>query len=88
MILYMYIAQGPGQITSDDKISELIYSFCYYDHFLRSFIMIHQIVKESEAKNHLLYIDKCYNFAINYGNLPISNPKRYIVDTNAYAKFK
>ena len=33
MILYMYIAPGQSQITSDDKISMLIESFCYFDHF-------------------------------------------------------
>ena len=47
-----------------------------------------QIVKELEAKNHFLYIDKCQNSVINYENLPIYNPKRDIVDTNAYAKFE
>ena len=35
MILYMYIAPGQGQITSDDKISKIIYSFCYIDHFVK-----------------------------------------------------
>ena len=41
MILYMYIAQGQGQITSDDKISMLIKSLRYFDHFC-----------EQEAKKH------------------------------------
>ena len=36
MILYMYVALGQGQITSDDKIFKLIYSFCYFDHFVKS----------------------------------------------------
>ena len=49
MILYMYIAPGQGQITSDDKISMLIKSFCYFDHF---FNMILQTVKKWETKNH------------------------------------
>ena len=35
MILYMYIAPGQGQITSDDNISMLIKSFCYFNHFLK-----------------------------------------------------
>ena len=46
------------------------------------------IVKELEAKNHFLYIDKCHNSVINYRNLPINNPKRDIVGANAYAKFE
>ena len=50
--------------------------------------MILQIVKELEAKNHFLYIDKCHNNVINYRNLPINNPKRDIVGANAYAKFE
>ena len=50
--------------------------------------MIFQIVKELEAKNHFLYIDKCHNSVITYGNLPINDPKRDIVGTNAYAKFE
>ena len=44
--------------------------------------------KELAAKNHFLHIDKCHNFMINYRNLPINNPKRDIVGTNAYAKFE
>ena len=44
--------------------------------------MILLIVKELEAKNYFLYIDKCHNAVINYGNLPINNPKRDIVGTN------
>ena len=50
--------------------------------------MILQIVKELEAKNHFLTIDECHNSVINYRNLPINNPKRDILDTNAYAKFE
>ena len=50
--------------------------------------MILQIVKELDAKNHFMYIDKCHNSVVNYGNLPINNPKRDIVGTNAYAKFE
>ena len=38
-------------------------------------------------KNHFMYIDKCHNSVVNYGNLPINNPKRDVVGTNAYAKF-
>ena len=41
--------------------------------------MILQIVKDLEAKNHFLYIDKCHNFVINYRNLPINNAKRDII---------
>ena len=48
--------------------------------------MILQIVKELEAKSHFLYIDKCHNYVIDYGHLPINNPRRDIVRTNAYAK--
>ena len=29
----MYIAPGKGQITSDNRISKLIKSFCYCNHF-------------------------------------------------------
>ena len=50
--------------------------------------MILQIVKELEAKNHFLYIDKCRNSVINYQNLHINNPKGDIAGTNAYAKFE
>ena len=50
--------------------------------------MILQIVKDLEAKNHFLYIAKCHYSVINYQNLPINNPKRNIVGTNAYAKFE
>ena len=50
--------------------------------------MILQIVKELEANNHFIYINKCHNSVINYGNLPINNPKRVIVSTNAYAQFE
>ena len=50
--------------------------------------MILQTVKELEAKNQFLYIDKCHNSVINYRNLPINNPKRDIIGTNAYAKFE
>ena len=32
-ISYMYIAPGQEQITLDDKISKLIKSFCYFNHF-------------------------------------------------------
>ena len=45
--------------------------------------MVLQIVKELEAKNHVLNIDKCHNSVINYRNLPINNPKREIVGANA-----
>ena len=50
--------------------------------------MIFQIVKEQEAQNHFLTIDKCHNSEINYQNLPINNPKPDILDINAYAKFE
>ena len=47
------------------------------------------LVKELEAKKtFFLYVDKCHNSVINYGNLPINNPKRDIVGKNAYAKFE
>ena len=48
--------------------------------------MILQAVEKLTAKNLFLYIDKCHNSVINYRNLPINNPKRDIVGTNAYAK--
>ena len=35
MILYMYIAPGQGQMTSDDKISMLIKGFCYLIIFVK-----------------------------------------------------
>ena len=44
------------------------------------------MVKELEAKNHFFYIDKCHNSVINYRNMPINDPKRYIIGTNASAK--
>ena len=44
--------------------------------------MILQIVKELEDKIHFLYIEKCHNSVINYGNLPINSPKRDTVGTN------
>ena len=50
--------------------------------------MILQTVKELEAKNHFLYIDKCHNSVMNYQISPINNPKRDIVSANAYAKFE
>ena len=50
--------------------------------------MILQIVKELEAKNHFLTIDKCHNSVIDSRNLPINNSKRDILDTNAFAKFE
>ena len=50
--------------------------------------MILQIVKELEAKNLFLTIVKYHNSVINYRNLPINNPKRDTLDTNAYAKFE
>ena len=50
--------------------------------------MILQTVKELEAKKPFLYIAKCHNTMINYGNLPINNLKWDIVGTNAYAKFE
>ena len=49
--------------------------------------MILQIVKELEAETHFLYIGKCRNSVINYGNLPINNLK-WEVGANAYAKFE
>ena len=33
-ILYMYIAQGQGQITQEDKILLVTKSVCYFDHTL------------------------------------------------------
>ena len=50
--------------------------------------MILKIVKELEAKNHFLTIDKCHTSVINYRNLPINNPKQDILDTNAYTKIE
>ena len=48
--------------------------------------MILQIAKKLEANITFLY--KCHNSVMNYQNVPINNPKRNIVDTNAYAKFE
>ena len=50
--------------------------------------MILQVVKELEARNRFLYIDKCHNSVKNERNLPINNPKQDIFGTNAYAKFE
>ena len=50
MILYMYIPPGQGQITSDDKISNI--ELLLLRSFLCSFILILQLVKELEAKIH------------------------------------
>ena len=71
MILYMYVAPGQGKITSDDKISMLIWSFRYSDHFC-GFIMILQIVKELEAENHFWYNDKCHNSKTIFGTSAIT----------------
>ena len=87
MILNMYIVPGQGQKTSDNKIS-MLKKLLLLRSLLRSFIMILRIVKGLEAKNHFLTIDKCHNSVINYRNLPINNPKRDILETNAYAKFE
>ena len=45
--------------------------------------MILQKVKELEARNGFLSIDKCHNSMMIYGNLPINNSKPDIVGTNA-----
>ena len=42
----------------------------------------------TRGQKPFLYIDECHNSVINYGNLPINNPKRVVVGTNAYAKFE
>ena len=55
MILYMYIAPGQGQITSDDKISMLIKSFCYFDNCVK-FHHDTPNSKETGGQNHILYI--------------------------------
>ena len=44
--------------------------------------------KGTRRQKPFLYIEKCHNSVINYRNLPINNPKRDIVGTNAYAKFE
>ena len=48
--------------------------------------MLLQTVKELEAKSHFCTLTKAISM-IYYVNLPINNPKRDIVGTNAYAKF-
>ena len=78
MILYMYIAPGQGQITSDDKFLSL------YRAFVTSiiFVKFHHdtpIVKELEAKTFFWYINKCHNSVINYRNLPINNPSETLL---------
>ena len=55
MILYMYIAPGQGQITSDDKMSMLIKSFCYFRHFAK-FHHDTQNSKETGGHKPFLYI--------------------------------
>ena len=44
--------------------------------------------KGPRGQKPFLYIDKCHDSAIDYGNLPINNPKRDIVGTNTNAKFE
>ena len=83
----MYIAPGQEQMTGDDKISMQIQSFYYFNYFVK-FYHDTPNSKGTRGQNHFLYIDKCHNSVINYGNLPINDPKRDIVDTNAYAKFE
>ena len=44
--------------------------------------------KGTRGQKPFMYIDKSHNSVKNYQNLPINNPKRDIVVTNAYAKFE
>ena len=83
----MYITPRQGRITSDDKISMLIKSFCYFDYFVK-FHHDTPNSKGTRGQKPFLTIDECHNSVINYRNLPINNPKRDILDTNAYAKFE
>ena len=87
MILNTYIAPGQGQITSDDKISMLIKSFCYFDHLVK-FHYDTPNSKGTRGQKPFLTVDKCHNTVINYRNLPINISKRDILGTNAYAKFE
>ena len=56
-----------------------------------SFVKFHQDIPKdrgNRGQKPFLYINKCHNSVINYGILPINNPKRDIVGTNAYVKFE
>ena len=79
MILYMNIGPGQLQITPDDKISKLIYTFCYFDH---SFIYFHHDTPNSKEtrgqKISTFAFGKCHNSVINCQNLLMNNPKRGI----------
>ena len=55
MILYMYIPPGQGQITSDDKISRLIYSFCTSIIFVK---FHHDISNSKEHKNFFVHCEQ------------------------------
>ena len=44
--------------------------------------------KGTRGQKPFLYIDKCHNSVVNYGNMPINDPKRDIVYTTRYAKFE
>ena len=62
---------------------------CLYTAFVISIISVkfhHDTDKGTRGQKPFLYSDKCHNSVINFGNLPINNPKRDIVGTNAYAK--
>ena len=65
MILYIFISQGHGQITPNDKISKLIYNFCYFDYFVK---FDHDTLNSKETRGHKLFLntDKCHHSVINF----------------------
>ena len=83
MILYMYIAPGQGQITSDDKISNI--ELLLLRSFLCSFIMILQLVKEVEAKNHFCTLRAGAN---NSNGANFEHHEEAIVTLNICCKFR
>ena len=60
----------------------------------RAFVTLISFVKDipkdrgNRGQKPFLYINKCHNSVINYGILPINNPKRDIAGINAYVKFE
>ena len=84
----MYIVPGQEQVTWDKKNLSLDKSYCYFDHFVQFYHDTPNSKGTRGQKNTFLYIDKCHNSVIKYGNMPINNPNPDIVGTNAYAKFE
>ena len=75
----MYIAPGQVKMTPKDRISVLIQTLSFFDYLCEIFHHDIPNSREQEAENTFLYIDKCHISVINYRNLSINNPKRYII---------